>query len=274
MKGYVTIEQWGQYVRLVFHKTRQASPRDQPPSWITQEEGIDDEGDFWVQKWEAEELAEFKKEESERCAIVRARSRVRELAFCNDWQYFFTGTLDGSKIDRYDLKGYVKRLGEWISNYNRKYGVNLMYLLVPEQHKDGAFHIHGLLNGVHPRSLVRNDNGFFEIAEYRKRFGFMSLSPVKDHSKVCSYVTKYITKEQGKTMIEFNKHRYYASRNLQKSVKHGGYWCDENGFRALGGFENEWCIVHMNKIEGDIRTFVRMLEENGKIEGGFYDNER
>ena len=33
----------------------------------------------------------------------RARSMVLQYALCNPWDYFFTGTLDREKMDRYDL---------------------------------------------------------------------------------------------------------------------------------------------------------------------------
>lgn len=36
----------------------------------------------------------------------------------------------------YDIDGYVRDLGVWIGNYNKKYGVKLRYVLIPEQHKD------------------------------------------------------------------------------------------------------------------------------------------
>ena len=35
-------------------------------------------------------------------SMRRARSKLRRLALANDFQYFVTLTLDGSKIDRYD----------------------------------------------------------------------------------------------------------------------------------------------------------------------------
>lgn len=52
--------------------------------------------------------------------IIRARSKVKELVLCNPWDYWCTFTLDKSKYDRYNLKGYVKGLGEFLHNYNRR----------------------------------------------------------------------------------------------------------------------------------------------------------
>lgn len=246
MRGFVTIERWGTYVRLVFHKTYQTRGKKSSEDF-EKPRPHEEEGYYWERVFETRDQ---KASEAERCAIVRARSKVRELAFCNDWEYFFTGTIDGDKQDRYDLPGYIKDLGVWIGNYNKKYKTKLQYLLIPEQHKDGAYHIHGLLNGVAPQSLAKNEYNFLDVPYYRERFGFLSLSPIKSHEKVCSYVTKYITKEQGQTNIGFGKHRYYASRGLQKSVKMAGYWMESEDFDKLGRvYWNDFVGIYMQKGE-------------------------
>lgn len=51
--------------------------------------------------------------------ISRARSRVLEIAPCNEWEYFLTPTLDGNKQNRTGLAGwYIRDLDNWIENYN------------------------------------------------------------------------------------------------------------------------------------------------------------
>ena len=40
--------------------------------------------------------------------IARAKDRIFDLAYCNPWQYFFTGTLDASKYNRQDLEKFHK----------------------------------------------------------------------------------------------------------------------------------------------------------------------
>lgn len=81
-------------------------------------------------------------------AVRRARGAMIDWARCMDARYFFTGTLDASKVDRYDVAASVRRLKSWLDNRVRRQG--LQYLLVPELHKDGALHWHGLLNGALP----------------------------------------------------------------------------------------------------------------------------
>lgn len=259
MRYVVTVEMWGEYVRLVYHKSNIRSPPNQDPLGLIKNHykhpkffgGVkEDEGEYWERVWLHEQ---DKADESLRCALVRARSRVRELAFCNPWQYFFTGTLDSTKQDRYNLPDFVKALGVWVGNYNKKYGAKLRYLLVPEQHKDGAYHMHGLLNGVSPLSLVKNKYGYLDMPYYSERFGYMSLSPIKSHEKVCSYVTKYITKDQITTEIGFGKHRYYASRGLCRKTVIAHYWGSDDDEKLRPDFENEWCGLKFMKMSDFVK---------------------
>lgn len=148
-------------------------------------------------------------------SIQRARARVRELALCNPWEYFATFTLNEEKQDRFDLDGWVKDFGNWIGNYNRKFNTKLRYLIVPERHKNGAWHGHGLLSGVAQDSVTINEHGYPTIKYYENRFGFISLDKIKDHNKASSYIAKYITKSQGGENLAKCKHMFYSSRGLQ-----------------------------------------------------------
>lgn len=188
--------------------------------------------------------------------IARARTSIREIALCNPWEYFVTLTLDGNKENRYDLRTYVRDLGFWIWNYNKKFGCKLQYLLIPEQHKDGAWHMHGLFHDVASASLVVNSHGYFDIPYYRERFGFISLSRIRDNDRCASYITKYVTKDCGNG-IDKDKHLYYHSRGLQKAETIGEYvirsapddvyFNDFVGVQYLGS-DDELCNV-LNSLE-------------------------
>ena len=93
-------------------------------------------------------------------SMRRARAKLRRLALSNDFQYFVTLTLDPEKIDRYDGAAVTKALGRWCDNMVRRHG--LRYILVPEQHKDGAFHFHGFMAGS---GLIARDSGMRLEAE-------------------------------------------------------------------------------------------------------------
>lgn len=153
--------------------------------------------------------------------ISRSRAKVFEYSLCNDFDYFVTLTLDPKKYDRHNLPKFIKDLGQMIRNYRRDYGVNIQYLLIPERHQDGAWHMHGLMKGLPLSHLKINDNGYYEWEKYTKRFGYMSIGIIKDKLAVSKYITKYITKNiyNSNGVTERNKKLYYASRGLKTARK-------------------------------------------------------
>ena len=163
-------------------------------------------------------------------SISRSRARVFELAACNAWELFVTFTLDKAKYDRYNLRKFIKDLGQFIRNYNRKYGLDIKYLLIPEQHQDGAWHMHGFLMGLpifhlHPFELsehlpqkirVRLAEGkqVYTWEAYARKFGFADIEIVENHEAASKYITKYITEDMQRTVTELNAHTYYCSQGL------------------------------------------------------------
>lgn len=154
-------------------------------------------------------------DEKEACNISRARGRVVELALCNAWEWFVTLTLNADKQVRADLDGYVKDLGVWVGNFNKKYGVKLKYLLIPEQHKDGSWHMHGLFHDVPLDALTVNQYGYYDLPYYGSRFGFISLSRIRDKERTARYITKYISKSMSARSDAVGKHLFYASHGLE-----------------------------------------------------------
>lgn len=157
--------------------------------------------------------------------IARARAMVFEYAICNDFKYYVTLTLNKDLHDRYDLKKFIKRLGQFIRNYRRKYGADIQYLLIPERHKDGAWHMHGLIKGVPEEHLSINKNGYLDWQAYSKRFGFISLDKIKNKEAVSKYITKYVSKSFDKAggVTEKESKLYYCSRGLKKAkIKKAG----------------------------------------------------
>lgn len=158
-------------------------------------------------------------EEKLDCNISRARSKVQELGFCNEWQYFVTLTLDSTKLDRYDLEGFHSAFSEFIHNYNRRRPFNkkVKYLLIPEMHKDGAWHMHGLLAGLCDDDLVVNKYGYLDWPAYAKRFGYISLGKLREKDKAVNYILKYINKDLQERTNDLGAHLYYRSRGLQQA---------------------------------------------------------
>lgn len=161
-------------------------------------------------------------------SMRRTKSKVYNYAKCNNWDYFVTFTFSKEKIDRYDYDQCVTKLSQWLKNL-RKRSPGLSYLVVPEQHKDGAWHFHGLFAGLEESEIVwsgkyviRKESGngrtkfrmtdrkIYRIGRYR--LGFMTATEIQDKQKVVSYITKYITKDMMRDLS--GKKRYWCSRNL------------------------------------------------------------
>ncbi len=162
--------------------------------------------------------------------ISRAKAKVFEYASCNDWQFFATLTIDKSKFDRYSLNEFYKKFSIFIQNLNRDNSCKIKYVLLPEQHKDGAWHLHGLFSDI-PRHLLctfslkerlpnyilqklRNNQIIYYLKNYSEKFGFCCFEPIIDKKRVASYITKYITKDLQKTVQELGGHLYYCSKGL------------------------------------------------------------
>lgn len=173
--------------------------------------------------------------------ISRARNMVFEYSLCNEFDYFLTLTLDPRKYDRYNLKKFIKDLGQWLRDMRKKTKKNIQYLLIPEMHKDGAWHIHGLIKGiciddleefskkdVIPKKIKRLiDNGrvIYDWLPYSKKFGYCTLEEVKNLEAISKYITKYINKDIEISVTDRHKKSYYCSRGLKKAemIKKGTF---------------------------------------------------
>ena len=160
---------------------------------------------FTPSGWEDhKERKKIERSASETCdsgdrARRRARAQLRDLALCTPFRYFVTLTLDKSKVDRYDMQAVTKRLNTWLDNRVRRNG--LSYVLVPEQHKDGAIHFHGFFNDA----LRVVDSGRSDAAGHTIfnlpawDFGFTTaIELYDDYHKAVAYVCKYIGKDTEK----------------------------------------------------------------------------
>lgn len=172
-------------------------------------------------------------EEKLDCNIRRSRGKIQEYVMCNDFEYFVTLTLDKKKYDRYNLDKFRKDLSQFIKDKNKRRERKIKYIFVPEEHKDGAWHMHGFVMGLEPSDLrlfgldehipdyIRNKlikgQEVYEWGDYHKKFGFCDLEPIRDKKRAASYIRKYITKELASCVKEVGAHMYYCSRGLEKS---------------------------------------------------------
>ncbi len=171
------------------------------------------------------------REESIERSIRRTKREVRNLAGNNDFQWFVTFTM---AKDRQNDEKTFKKLENWLKSEKRRYG-NFKYLIVPERHKDGAIHFHGLLGDYHGvmiearnKSITKkqtdSNQTTYNVESYKH--GFTMAGKIQSPQRVATYISKYITKDM--YTAEFNKKRYWTSRNLKKpTTEENPLWVDQ-----------------------------------------------
>lgn len=169
---------------------------------------------------------------SQRKSLSRTISKIYDYANSYDWEWFCTFTFSGAKVNRYDFESVSGYMTKWLNNMRFKFCPEMKYVLVPELHKDGAWHFHGLFsdcdgldfipainnqeylrdgrrNKFFGKPLMRKGVAVYNIARFKS---FSECTKIRDSKKASSYITKYITKDVvAKTP---NKKRYWCSRGL------------------------------------------------------------
>ena len=99
------------------------------------------------------------------------------------------------------------------------------YLMIPELHKSGAVHFHGLLGdiyddftkAVNPKTgepLIRHDRQVYNLTEWE--YGFSDCEEIESRERAASYITKYVTSALLTDKKMYNKKRYFNSQGLSK----------------------------------------------------------
>lgn len=150
-------------------------------------------------------------------SMRRARAKLRRLALVNQFEYFATLTLDPAKIDRYDGAAVTKALGQWCDNMVRRHG--LRYILVPEQHKDGAFHFHGFMAGpglkVENSGIEWEGRPVYNLPQWG--YGFTTAQRLYgEYHAAVGYCCKYIGKQNGERPLG---RWYYSGGALREPEK-------------------------------------------------------
>lgn len=156
-------------------------------------------------------------ERSVQNSVSRTKQKIYDIARSNDWEWFITFTFDPKKINSADYDYLSTLLSSWFHNIKKRYAPELKYLVVPELHKDGLkYHFHGALSNVGNLQFIYREtiDGTDQYTLNQYNLGFSLCSQVKDNSRFCSYITKYITKDL--CAVTKGKKRYWASRNLDK----------------------------------------------------------
>ena len=193
--------------------------------------------------------------------LSRAKRMITDLILCNKFDYFCTFTFDAEKIDRYNYSLCQKKLRKFFDNFKQRYAPDFKYLIIPEFHKDGAVHFHGVCSGFPDGELsipeyiykrvdgqyipLKNYRNYLDWARYHKSFGFFNCSKIRNYNACAFYVTKYVTKDLAD--VGKGKAVYMASQGLQRPA----LVYDEDNIPVIftPEFENEYCIVGYDRGE-------------------------
>ena len=163
-------------------------------------------------------------EEKGRLYLKQVKTNIVDLAYNNKdkFEYFITLTFDDREIGEYSHERVIYLLTSWLNNQRRS-NKNMYYILVPEFHKSGRLHFHGLVGNVpkwkfskainpHTKKLIKvNNTQIYNLDNYK--LGYTTISKIKSKEKVTNYISKYATKE---LITLKSKKRYWYSRNLDK----------------------------------------------------------
>lgn len=201
------------YSNLVEEKDKEEckkrKPREKEHDWLY--------NPFTGEVWDS--LEDYHKAESLRVSYIRTVNSIYDIVRCNKWEWFFTFTFAPDKVkDRCDYTELSKVMSKWLSNVRTWKCPDMVYLVVPEQHKNGAWHFHGLFKNC--EGLTMTDSGhkdsqsrvIYNIQDFK--LGFTTATQVGDSAKACSYLVKYITKEL--CAATPNMRRYWASKNCER----------------------------------------------------------
>lgn len=171
------------------------------------------------ERQEAEPMTDERRKASQKSAKRRARQNMQDIVDSNQWSWFITGTLSPDKVaDRSDYDAVARSVSQRLKNIGRNHP-GMEYIIVPEQHKDGSWHFHGLMTGEGFRMVDsgHKDGKRRSIFNWKEwTLGWSTATRIDDSAKAGNYIGKYVRKENG---VPFGKRRFWASRGADKSVK-------------------------------------------------------
>lgn len=208
------------------------------------------------------------------CRLHESLSRTRRIFFdyamCNQFDLFVTITFDRDKYDATNYDLVRKQLCQWLRNYKYRYDPDFRYMFVPEQHKDGSWHFHGLCTVMCglctplkiPKRIksqrtisggvdsyiryVPNTPRYMTWPKFVRKFGWFSCSFLHDYERSVRYMTKYISKSFSDGFFK-NKQLVLKSNGLKKPELLSRTY--EN-IRLEDGFCTGYCTIAWRDTSG------------------------
>lgn len=144
-------------------------------------------------------------------ATRRAKERCFDYILCNDLNTFVTLTYSPDRAKRDSWDDCYRKLSVWLSN--RVQRRDMLYVAVPEYHKDGEnIHFHMLANSSALRLVdsghKRKGKIVYNVSDWDYGFSTALLVDGEDSRTKCA---KYIFKYMGKQFGQMIGGRYYLS---------------------------------------------------------------
>lgn len=170
------------------------------------------------------ETSDDAQEARTRQQIYAIRRKIKGYALCNSFRWFVTLTFDPEKVKSSDYETAKSTLLKWCRKMRDRHG-QFSYLLIPELHKSGAVHFHGLLGNVpadfveaaNPKTgkpVIRHNRQVYNLTEWE--YGFSDCEEIESPERAASYITKYVTTALLTDKEMYNKKRYFNSQGLAK----------------------------------------------------------
>jgi len=161
--------------------------------------------------WNSRRDNHTKKERGEKSdkTISRIRNNIYRIIEANKERQkgtkavFFTLT---SRDQEKELKTANKNIKQLMKRLKKRLGFAPLYIIVPEFHKSGAIHYHGVFFNVPYINVI-------DFKENLWKKGYVDLRLPKKIKSVARYLCKYLTKDTI-AKLPLNEKAYFTSRGL------------------------------------------------------------
>lgn len=205
------------YERPIDHVSRKNKSKHWTDTPFPQEPDAPDGSSPFVQGFEVDSFdPDFRKEESLRCSVSRTRSAIRNICLSFKAKYFVTFTFDQKNVNRYSYDDVSRAFQKYLASLPE----DTQYIVVPELHKDGAYHFHGLFSNICTRYSGKHKikgkvRDTYVVNDYK--LGYTDVTKVKSAVACARYIVKYITKDL--CAVSPGKKRYWFSKSTINVVK-------------------------------------------------------
>lgn len=170
------------------------------------------------------ETSDKAQEARTRQQIYAIKRRIKGYAFANSFRWFVTFTFNQEKVNSFDYETAKETLLKWCRRMRDRYR-QFDYLMIPELHKSGAVHFHGLLGDIpacfvaatNPKTgaiIIRHGRQVYNLTDWE--YGFSDCEEIESQERAALYITKYVTTALLTDKTMYNKKRYFNSQGLAK----------------------------------------------------------